>query len=552
MPYKSSFPPIPIETQPFGERFLDAFWRHSVTNPTKKAMICAENPKYFVTYQNLYLHSLSVSAFLESKGFGHGDIAALVLPNSWEFLEIIVGAALRGGGVSGASVLFTDFELQRQFIDSKAKIVFCADNSLDRVIKAAKNCKNIHTIVVVQVSDRSLPEPELPFGIISYTSVISTLPTLNHHLIEVDVHRDILLLPYSSGTTGSPKGVMINHSNFSTMISIFTDHYDKYVFPKIAPDWDYFKEPVLLSLPFYHIYGIGILFAAMLKGQTGIVPSHFDKTVYLRSIQDYKIRFVYLVPPILVLLANDPIVDKFDLSSLQFALTGAAPAGVDICEKAYKRLKSLKRIDQAYGMTECSMACTMPVPDSEKSRVDVVGKLLSNFEMKVIDPSGRELGVGEIGELCIRSPTIMMGYLGRPQATAEAIDDDGWYHTGDVAKVDNEGYIYVVDRLKELIKVKGYQVAPAELEDLLLSHHDVADAAVVGIPNEAAGEIPKAFIVRKNSNLTEQQIHEFVNAKTAAYKHLKGGIEFISEIPKSPAGKILRRFLRDQSSKSKL
>uniref|UniRef100_A0A914QUZ7 AMP-dependent synthetase/ligase domain-containing protein n=1 Tax=Panagrolaimus davidi TaxID=227884 RepID=A0A914QUZ7_9BILA len=223
MPYKSLFPSIPIETQPFGQRLLDAFWKHSISNPSKKAMISAENPEHFVTYQNLYLHSLSVSAFLESKGFGHGDMAALVLPNSWEFVEIIVGAALRGGGISGASVLFTDFELERQFIDSKSKIVFCADNSLERVMKAAKNCKNIHTIVVLQVSDlelerqfidskskivfcadnslervmkaakncknihtivvlqvsdRSLPYPELPFGIIPYTSVISNSSTI--------------------------------------------------------------------------------------------------------------------------------------------------------------------------------------------------------------------------------------------------------------------------------------------------------------------------------------------------------------------------------------
>uniref|UniRef100_A0A914QI32 4-coumarate--CoA ligase n=1 Tax=Panagrolaimus davidi TaxID=227884 RepID=A0A914QI32_9BILA len=542
MPYKSSFPSIPLETQPFGERLLDALWKHSVLNSTKKAFICAENPKYFVTFRDLYLHSLSVATFLNEKGFGHGDIAALVLPNSWEFLEIFIGAALRGGGVSGASVLFTDFELERQFIDSKSKIVFCADNSLERVIKAAKNCKNIQTIVVIQLSDHSLPYPELQFGIIPYTYVISTLPKLTQHSIQVDVHRDIVLLPYSSGTTGSPKGVMINHSNLSTMLSIFMNHFDKYVFSKIAPDWDYNKESAILSLPFYHAYGSAILMISVLKGQTGIILNHFDKTI----------RFLYLVPPILVLFANDPIVDKFDLSSLECVLTSAAPAGVDICEKAYKRIKSLKRIEQGYGMTEVSLACSMPFPEHEKSRVDVVGKLLSNFEIKVIDPSGKELPLGEIGEFCLRTPTLMMGYLGRPEATAESIDDNGWYHTGDIGKIDNEGYMYVIDRLKELIKVKGYQVAPAELEDLLLSHHDVADAAVVGIPDEAFGEIPKAFIVRKHDKLTEQQIHEYVNAKTAPYKHLKGGIEFIKEVPKSAAGKILRRFLRDQHQKSEL
>uniref|UniRef100_A0AC34FKN3 Uncharacterized protein n=1 Tax=Panagrolaimus sp. ES5 TaxID=591445 RepID=A0AC34FKN3_9BILA len=157
----------------------------------------------------------------------------------------------------------------------------------------------------------------------------------------------------------------------------------------------------------------------------------------------------------------------------------------------------------------------MPFPENDKSRVDVVGKLLSNFEIKVIDPSGKELPLGEIGEFCLRTPTLMMGYLGKPQATAESIDDDGWYHTGDIGKIDKEGYVYVIDRLKELIKVKGYQVAPAELEDILLSHHEIADAAVVGIPDDAAGEVPKAFVVRKNERLTEQQIHEYVNGKSS-------------------------------------
>uniref|UniRef100_A0A914ZA51 AMP-dependent synthetase/ligase domain-containing protein n=1 Tax=Panagrolaimus superbus TaxID=310955 RepID=A0A914ZA51_9BILA len=188
-------------------------------------------------------------------------------------------------------MILISVELKRQFIDSKSNIVFCSDSSLDRVIKATKNCKNIHTIVVIQLSDRSLSYPEVPQGIIPYTSVISTLPQLNHRSIQVDVIRDIILLPYSSGTTGSPKGVMISHSNLSTMLSIFMNHFDKYVFSKITPDWDYGKEAMILSLPFYHAYGSAILMISMLKGQTGIVFSHFDKTVYLRSIQDYKASF---------------------------------------------------------------------------------------------------------------------------------------------------------------------------------------------------------------------------------------------------------------------
>ncbi|KAE9546317.1 hypothetical protein FO519_010471, partial [Halicephalobus sp. NKZ332] len=201
----------------------------------------------------------------------------------------------------------------------------------------------------------------------------------------------------------------------------------------------------------------------------------------------------------------------------------------------------------------CCMPASLPFPQGNPGNNNV-GKLLSNFEMKVIDKEGKTLPIGEVGQLCLRSPTFMIGYLGKPQATAEAIDDEGWYRTGDIARMDSKGFIYVTDRLKELIKVKGYQVAPSEIEDILLSHPGIDDAAVVGILDERAGELPKAFVVRKNGSLTEHQVKEFIASKTASYKHLKGGVEFIDKIPKSDAGKILRRFLRDKARnpKSKL
>ncbi|KAE9547042.1 hypothetical protein FO519_009746, partial [Halicephalobus sp. NKZ332] len=213
-----------------------------------------------------------------------------------------------------------------------------------------------------------------------------------------------------------------------------------------------------------------------------------------------------------------------------------------------------KYIVQGYGMTEISMASHLP--DLKNPKIGSAGKTQSLTEMKVIDvETQKELGFREKGEILLRGPTVMLGYLNRPQATAETIDDDGWLHTGDIGFVEEDGALFIVDRLKELIKVKGLQVPPAELEDLLLSHPEIRDAAVIGIPDPNSGEVPKAFVVRANNDLTEQQIQEFVKERVAHYKQLKGGVEFVEEVPKSPAGKILRRFLRDREatkSKSKL
>uniref|UniRef100_A0A7E4UV43 AMP-binding domain-containing protein n=1 Tax=Panagrellus redivivus TaxID=6233 RepID=A0A7E4UV43_PANRE len=544
--HKSPLEPVPIETQNFGIRMLETLWKHGRADPKKKAFICAENPNISLTYRQAFTRCQSVAAFFESQGLRHGDVACIVLPNSWEFFEILVGASSRGIGVTTASMLYTEYELSRQFVDSKAKIVFCGDKALDRVMKAAKTAKTIEKIVVLQVSDREQDLPKgLPDGVIRYNKVIETMPNLNSATVKVDVKKDIVILPYSSGTTGPPKGVMLSHQAFSTMLSVFTTHYSKYVYPRLDPNWQIQKEPMLLFNPMYHIYGIGLLCVSIIMGQTGVVMNHFDKHVFYRSIQDYKIRHLFIVPPILVHLVNDPAVDEYDVSSLEFVLTGGAPTGVDFCKKAIKRLPNLKRIDQGYGMTECSCWCTQPVIEDSNPIAETVGTLMANYEAKIIDSNGNELPPGEPGELLIRSPTLMTGYFAQPKATADSLDSEGWFHTGDLIRIDEKQRLFVLDRMKELIKVKGYQVAPAELEDLLLSHHDISDAAVVGVPHEKNGEAPYAFIVRKNPLLTETQIHEFVKEKVAYYKQLNGGIQFVDSIPKSPSGKILRRILRD-------
>jgi 4-coumarate--CoA ligase len=544
--FKSSFKPVQIANEPFGDFILSNLWKHAVEHPGKKAIISAEDESFSVTYSDLYIQSLSVASFLHQRHFGHGDIACLVLPNCYQWVPIFLGCSLQGGAASGASVVFTDYELERQFIDSKSKIVFCSETSLDRVLKAARNCPLINTIVIVEPNPKH-PAKDYPFGIHKFSDVLKTPPMRGVPGKDIDVNRDILLLPYSSGTTGSPKGVMISHKNFGTMINIVNAHLQDYVDEVFKGRYIFHEETDVLLLPFYHIYGIGVLMNTLCSGKTAVLLSHFDPEVFFRSLEKYKVKMLMLVPPILVALAKHPLAQKYNLSALEVCISGAAPAGKDLIEEVQRKFPNIKRIVQGYGMTECSMASHLP--DYKEFRIGSCGKLAALAEMKILDvESGKELGIDERGEVLLRTPTVMMGYLGKPQATAETIDDDGWLHTGDIGYVNNEGDLFIVERLKELIKVKGLQVPPAELEDLLLSHPQIRDAAVIGIPDSAAGEVPKAYVVRATEELTERQVQEYVKERVAHYKQLKGGVEFIAEIPKSAAGKILRRFLRDKNA----
>uniref|UniRef100_A0A7E4W4G4 AMP-binding domain-containing protein n=1 Tax=Panagrellus redivivus TaxID=6233 RepID=A0A7E4W4G4_PANRE len=551
MPFKSPLPPVPLETQPYGERMLDVLWRHGAANPTKKAMICAENPQFSVTYHELYHGSLSVAAFLETQGFKKGDVLLTVLPNSWEMFEVTIGAALRGIIVTGVSMLFTEYETRKQIQDSGAIIIFCSDDRLELVSKAIKNIDHVKKLVVAQLSDRTKQLPtNLPTGITRFEDVLATKPGEPFAAVKIDVKQDVLLLPYSSGTTGPRKGVMISHELFSTMITTISSHFKKNMYPYLNPHREVASEHILLDLPISHIYGGAMLQKAMLLGQTAVLMQNYEEHCYLRSIQNFKVHFLFLKPTVIVMLANSPNVDKYDLSSVEGGLSSGAPASVDICYKALKRLPNLKRIDQGYGMTETSGACTLPIIDKTNPVTTYSGVISPNYEMKLVDSESREVPFGESGELLLRAPAMMLGYLGRLEATANAFAD-GWFKTGDIARIDENGLVYIVGRLKEMIKSQSLQVSPTELEDVLHSHPEIADAGVIGIPWNDSDEAPFAFIVRKNNNLSKEEINKFVNGKVAEYKRLRGGIKFVDAIPKSDAGKILRNVLKEMHDNGK-
>uniref|UniRef100_A0A0N4ZBC1 4-coumarate--CoA ligase 1-like n=1 Tax=Parastrongyloides trichosuri TaxID=131310 RepID=A0A0N4ZBC1_PARTI len=552
MIFKSTLPSVKVADKPIHETILGKLWNYHKRLGDKPCLISAEDEDVKITYRQLIFNSYSIATFLKNNGFQKPDIASFITHNTWEIAPIFIGCSIRGIAVSGMSYVFNEFEIQTQLVDSDSKIVFCNYDSLQKILKIAKNCPKLRMIVLID--DPKKPINDLPFGVVKFTDVLAETPSMSDSNISIDAQKDILLLPYSSGTTGAPKGVMLSNQNFGTMMNSLEGHFEGVILPVLS---EYFTswelESTMLFLPFYHIYGFGLLINNILRGSTGIIMKHFDPNIFCSMIQKYKVKVLLLVPPILVFLAKHPIAQKYDLSSVRFIMTGAAPCGKDLIDEVKKKYVNVRHVYQGYGMTEVSMGSHFPFADNN-ANTSAAGRLAPNYEMKVVDPdSGEEQGINGKGEIWLRGPTIMLGYYKKQNQTDEMINRDGWLRTGDIGFVDKHNNLFIVDRIKELIKVKGLQVAPAELEDILLSHPKVHDCAVIGIPDNDAGELPKAFIVRTDKSLTEKNVYDYVAGKVAHYKHLKGGIEFVEEIPKSPAGKILRRILREKvSTKNKI
>jgi acyl-CoA synthetase (AMP-forming)/AMP-acid ligase II len=354
----------------------------------------------------------------------------------------------------------------------------------------------------------------------------------------------LAVLPYSSGTTGNPKGVMLTHRNLVANVAQIRPLHGM-----VADD------AVLAVLPFFHIYGMTVLLNAALHARARLVimPS-FDLGEFLGNIQNHKCTVAFIAPPVAVALAKHPLIDEYDLSSLNTVMCGAAPLDADLGQAVAKRLGC--RVVQGYGMTEESPVSHITPFDGGQRLVGSIAPLSSvgwtvpNAVCKLVDTeTGAEInppaeGLSDAGELWFKGPNVMAGYLGNEKATRETIDGDGWLHTGDMARVDANGCVYIVDRLKELIKYKGYQVPPAELEAVLLSHPQIADAAVVGVKDDEGEEVPKAFVVKQSgADVAEDDVIEFVAGQVAPYKKVRQ-VEFIEAIPKSASGKILRKDLR--------
>lgn len=465
-----------------------------------------------------------VAGNLAKRGLKKGDVFAIFSPNVPEYALAFHGVALAGGIVTTANPLYTADELAHQLKDAGAKYLLTVSLFLDKAREAATQAGGIEEIFTFDGSEGSTP----------FAALIQ--PGVEPPQVAINPKEDLIVVPYSSGTTGLPKGVMLTHHNIVANICQ-VEGADDVTMTTSA-------DTVIGVLPFFHIYGMVVIMNMTLAtGAAVVTMPRFDLAQFLQTLQDYKVTRINLVPPIILALAKHPLVDEYDLSSLEYITSGAAPLGEDLAKACAARLNCT--VLQGYGLTETSPVTHISPYTPSRVKPSAAGITIPNTQTKIADlDTGQALGPDQDGEVWIHGPQVMKGYLNNPSATAATIDAAGWLHTGDIGHVDEEGYLYIVDRLKELIKYKGFQVAPAELEAILLSHPAIADAAVIPSPDEEAGEIPKAFVVLRD-NITPKEIMDFVAKQVAPHKKIRL-VEITDEIPKSLSGKILRRVLVDQ------
>ncbi|MER5709943.1 4-coumarate--CoA ligase family protein [Streptomyces sp. NPDC002122] len=483
-----------------------------------------------LTYAQVDAFHRLVAAGLAEAGVRKGDVLALHSPNTVLFPIAFYAATRAGASVTTVHPLATPEEFAKQLRDASARWIVTVSPLLPAARAAAELAGGIEEIFVCDQA----PAGD---GVRSLQAFLAATGPVPDHPIDPD--EDIAALPYSSGTTGVPKGVMLTHTSIATNLAQLSP------LVPMGPG-----DRILAVLPFFHIYGLTALMNAPLRqGATVVVLPRFDLDTFLGAIQKHRINGLYVAPPIVLALAKHPAVADYDLSSLEYIVSSAAPLDAALAEACSARL-GLPPVRQAYGMTELSPGTHVTPLDVENPPPGTVGKLLPSTELRILsldDPS-KEAAPGEAGEVAIRGPQVMKGYLGRPDATAAMIDGEGWVHTGDIGRVDEDGWLFVVDRVKELIKYKGFQVAPAELEALLLTHAGIADAAVIGVTDAEGTEIPKAFVVRQPAapGLTAEDVVAYVAERVAPYKKVRS-VEFVGSIPRAVSGKILRRELRDRA-----
>jgi acyl-CoA synthetase (AMP-forming)/AMP-acid ligase II len=495
--------------------------------PDKVAVIDGERR---FTYRDLDGHSSRLAAALASLGVAKGDRVGLLAPNCAEFVIAFYGILKVGAVATTINSGYREREIAHQLNDCGARVLIVHEALLGMADSARDATAGLERLIAIKEGS---DDADSFWGLIEHAQ--ATPPS-----VAIEPSDDLAALPYSSGTTGLSKGVMLTHFNLAANLRQLVER------PGEAAGFTS-DDVILVHLPMFHIYGLQVLMnAAIAAGGTQVLMGRFDMELFLGLMSRHRVTWMCTVPPVALGLTSYPDLGAYDLSSLKVGLCAAAPLSADLQIRLREAIGF--PIIQGYGMTETAPLLNLDFIERDRIRPGSVGPAAADTEEKVVDleTGTSEVAPGDIGELIVRGPQVMKGYYDNPRATKDTLSESGWLHTGDVVRMDPDGYVRIVDRKKELIKYRGFQVPPAELEGLLLEHPAVADAAVIGKPEVESGEIPKAFVVRKaGRDASDEDLMEFVAGKVATFKHVRE-VQFVDAIPKNPSGKILRRMLIEQ------